>query len=374
MKVKKYIAPTMPEVMNQVRKELGRDAVILNSKEVQHGGFMGFFKKKSIEVVAALDPEPLMETAEQPRARKDKSFIHKKHNPIKNNDTEVLSEIKHLKKIIGQISVQKADYLPNYNVVFQHLLDQEVEWDLASEIMDSVVEKHREEGVAPSRDIVIGDVRSEIENRLAGLSTEGINDGKKIIHFIGPTGVGKTTTLAKIAANCMLTDHKRVAFITMDTYRIAAIEQLRTYARILDIPIKVAYTMEDYNAAVKEFTAYDLILVDTAGRNFRDEKYVNELKESMHLNLDIEIFLVLSLTAKPNDLSEIYDQFHQMPIKGIIFSKIDETRQYGSMLNIAFRKQIGISYIANGQDVPDDLLPVTPDAISNYILGMIDDE
>lgn len=364
----------MPEVMNQVRKELGSEAVILNSKEVQHGGVMGFFKKKRIEVVAALDSEPLRGDAAKPAERKDKPAILKEPVPLKNND-EVLSEIKHLKRIIGQISKQgDTNYLPDYNFVFQHLIEQEIERDLAAELIDSVVKKHAEEELSPAMDRITNDVRDEIESRLADITFEGITYEKKIFHFIGPTGVGKTTTLAKIAAKCMLQDHKKVAFITTDTYRIAAVEQLKTYARILDIPIEVAYTIEDYKEAVDKFSSYDAVLVDTAGRNFRDAKYINELKESIDINLDIETYLVLALTAKPKDLSEIYDQFYQVPVKGVIFTKIDETKQYGSIFNIAVRKQIGISYITNGQDVPDDLMPVTPAVISDSIMGAIDDE
>lgn len=341
---------------------------------MQHGGVMGFFKKKRIEVVAALDSEPLRGDAAKPAERKDKPAILKEPVPLKNND-EVLSEIKHLKRIIGQISKQgDTNYLPDYNFVFQHLIEQEIERDLAAELIDSVVKKHAEEELSPAMDRITNDVRDEIESRLADITFEGITYEKKIFHFIGPTGVGKTTTLAKIAAKCMLQDHKKVAFITTDTYRIAAVEQLKTYARILDIPIEVAYTIEDYKEAVDKFSSYDAVLVDTAGRNFRDAKYINELKESIDINLDIETYLVLALTAKPKDLSEIYDQFYQVPVKGVIFTKIDETKQYGSIFNIAVRKQIGISYITNGQDVPDDLMPVTPAVISDSIMGAIDDE
>src|SRR5699024_3955733 len=165
----------------------------------------------------------------------------------------------------------------------------------------------------------------------------------------------------------MLVDQKKVAFITTDTYRIAAIEQLKTYARILDVPVEVAYTLEDYHEAIKQFSAYDLILVDTAGRNFRDDKYIQELQQSVDSNT--QTYLVLSLTAKPNDIIDIDKQFQYLSINEVIFTKLDETLQYGSMINIALKSQVGIAYLTNGQDVPDDLIRPNANIVSHYIIN-----
>ena len=369
MKVKKYVAPTMPEIMNQIRKELGPEAVILNSKQFQHGGILGLFKKTSIEVVAALDPDPLPTGKD----RQGKPVVDLETK--KNTNNEVLNEIKHLKRMIELKSLQEDEsYHPNYRIVYQHLLDQEIDEKYAKQMINTVISYHEKTNPDVNIDLILQDVSKEIVKRLNTLTFQEIKFEKKIIHFVGPTGVGKTTTLAKLAAKSMLIDHKKVAFITTDTYRIAAIEQLKTYARILNIPVEVAYTMEDYKMAISKFATYDLILVDTAGRNFRDEKYVKELKETTDVNLDIAIYLVLSLTAKPKDLTEIYDQFHLIPIKEVIFTKIDETRQYGSIVNIALDKQISIAYLTNGQDVPDDLIRVTPKKISDLITGGYDNE
>ncbi|WP_188454372.1 flagellar biosynthesis protein FlhF [Virgibacillus oceani] len=367
MKVKKYVAPTMPEAMNQIRKELGANAVILNSKEVNQGGFLGFFKKRKIEVVAAIDPQPhapktsntsYNTTSEKPKALKG------------NASNDVLQEIKHLKKIIEQQSLQtRHHYQPDYKIVYQHLIDQEIESDLASELIENVIKQHEEKKIEPTLEQIFQDVKYQITDQLHFLSFEGIRYDKKIIHFVGPTGVGKTTTIAKIAAKSMLNENKKVAFITADTYRIAAIEQLKTYARILDVPIEVAYNLNDYKTAVEQFANYDLILVDTAGRNFREKKYVAELKRNIQFETDIETYLVLSLTAKPKDIQDIYDQFQHIPIKELIFTKIDETRQYGSMLNVMLTNKKGIAFLTNGQDVPDDLIQPSPELITSYIIG-----
>ncbi|MFD1850364.1 flagellar biosynthesis protein FlhF [Oceanobacillus bengalensis] len=368
MKIKKYIAPTMPEAMNEIRKELGPDAVILNSKEIQQGGFLGFFKKKKIEVVAALDPNPIPTKKEMKvspiKKRETKPLISQHSNEV------LLKEIQNLKKVIDSSRKESTEYFPlDYQLVYQYLLEQEVDPEIAREVVDKVVKQHEELHASPDSGQIKADTQLAIRKLFESYTIKGIEANKQVIQFVGPTGVGKTTTIAKVAANMMLNEHKRIAFITSDTYRIAAIDQLKTYARILNVPIEVAYTVEDYKNAVLKFKGYDAILVDTAGRNFREEKYVKELKNSMNVNTEIDTYLVLSLTAKPKDIMEIYDQFHHIPLKAVIFTKVDETRQYGSLLNITRTKQIPIVYVTNGQDVPNDILQVTPEMISKLIIG-----
>ncbi|SEQ57750.1 flagellar biosynthesis protein FlhF [Virgibacillus subterraneus] len=370
MKVKKYVASTMPEAMNRIRKELGPEAVILNSKEIFHGGFLGFFKKRNIEVIAALDPQP--QPPKKQETLKDTSRVNKTANV---EDGTILNEIRHLKKIIEvQSSHRNNDYPDEYQVIFYHLINQEIDKDLAESIIDTILSKHDNlPEHTPTQASILDDTKAEIENRLSELPFEGLTYQKKIIQFVGPTGVGKTTTIAKVAAASMLKDNKKVALITADTYRIAAIEQLKTYSKILDIPIEVAYNIDDYKDAVEKFKSYDLILVDTAGRNFRDEKYVKELQNSIEFNASIETYLVLSMTAKSKDITEIHDQFRHLSISEVIFTKVDETRQYGSMLNIALKKNVGVAFMTNGQDVPDDIIEPSPKLISNYIVGEYSD-
>ncbi|WP_339227726.1 flagellar biosynthesis protein FlhF [Oceanobacillus sp. FSL K6-2867] len=362
MKVKKYIAATMPEAMNQVRKELGSDAVILNSKEIQQRGMFGIFKKKQIEVVAALDPNLIMpkkhpkKVEELPRINKTTAM------KLKNDD--VLQEIKNLKKMIEvQSRQEELNFSPSYQVAYEHLIEQEVNPKLAQEIVESVLEK--QDGIEV--DSVMNAIGLEIEEKLNSVLAPKPLE-KKIIQFVGPTGVGKTTTIAKIAAKMMLENNKKVAFITADTYRIAAVEQLKTYARILNVPLEVAYSIDDYHQSITKLSSYDAIFVDTAGRNFRNPKYINELKATIDMSI-METYLVLSLTTKPKDILEIYEQFEHLSISGVIFTKLDETRQYGSLLNIALEKQIGIAYLTNGQDVSDDLLEADNPVIRKLVVG-----
>ncbi|MDY0396381.1 hypothetical protein RWE15_21170 [Virgibacillus halophilus] len=194
------------------------------------------------------------------------------------------------------------------------------------------------------------------------------------MQFVGPTGVGKTTTLAKIAALEMTKHHQNVAFITTDTYRIAAVEQLKTYAKILDVPLEVAYSAEDYQQAMQKFADYDLIFVDTAGRNFLDATYLNELEQSIELTDNMQNYLVLSLTAKQSDLLLLLKQFEKVHIDGLIFTKLDETRHFGSLFTLPCKSGLGVAYLSNGQAVPDDLIEPNPEDISSFIMGDFDEK
>ncbi|MRH42277.1 flagellar biosynthesis protein FlhF [Aquibacillus halophilus] len=375
MKVKKFVAPTMPELMTKIRKELGADAVILNSKVVYQGGFLGFFKKKKIEVIAALDPQPIKPKKEAPRPSENKIKTEKFH--LKSDEEKasnhVLDEIKDLKKWIQKNSVlQQPSFSATNQYLFDLLVEQEIKVEIAEEIISQIKENADdidEVDILKSKKLVI----TELEKRLSKENFGGIRYDKKFVHLVGPTGVGKTTTIAKIAANSVLKDNKKVAFVTTDTYRIAAIDQLKTYSKILDIPLEIAYTLEDYDKARQKFKDYDLVLVDTAGRNFRDEKYINELGKIVDLNFDIDTYLVLSLTTRASDLEDIFAQFKNIPIKQLIFTKKDETNKYGPILNLCLTNDIGVAYITDGQDVPDDIKESSINTICKMIVGEFDE-
>lgn len=200
-----------------------------------------------------------------------------------------------------------------------------------------------------------------------------ISLAKKYINVIVPTGVGKTTTLAKIAANIILRQQKSVGFITTDTYRIGAIEQLKTYANILDVPLEVCYSLEDFEHATKKLEECDVILIDTAGRNFRNKKYVEDLMQVVDYKREMETLLVLSMTAKQDDLEEIYQQFSAIKIDAFVFTKLDETSSYGAMINLIVACKKGAAYITTGQNVPDDIVPATPEELVNKLFEVVEE-
>ncbi|KEO82949.1 flagellar biosynthesis protein FlhF [Tumebacillus flagellatus] len=191
----------------------------------------------------------------------------------------------------------------------------------------------------------------------------------RVVSFMGPTGVGKTTTIAKLAAGQVLTYGRRVGLITTDTYRIAAVEQLRTYATILNVPLEVCYSPDDVQRAMERFADYDLILVDTAGRNYHNRLNVQELEPYLKVLSPDETYLVLALTSKSTDLSDIVQNFEQIPIQKYLFTKADETTSYGSIYNLVVRHGISLSYLTTGQTVPDDIELASAEKVATLLVG-----
>lgn len=362
MKVKKYIAPTMAEASEKIKKELGKDAIILNSKVVYTGGFLGFFKKKNIEVIAALDAEkdpPIKNMSKEVLVKKDSEINTKEGGEV----DLLLHEMQELKSMVTHVKTKVTDYAqysPAIQAIYLQLLNQEVQEEWIQRWIEELLEK--EPALAEgNKDFVRKQIKQYLLQELSSFSYEGLSFQKKYVALLGPTGVGKTTTLAKLAAICSLQKQKKVAMITTDTYRIAAVEQLKTYAQILNVPIEVAYNIDDFKRAKETFQHHDIVFIDTAGRNFRDEHYVKELKNLIDFDEEMETFLVLALTSKPKDMKEVYEQFSErLDLDRIIFSKLDETSSIGGMIDFMFTFSRGISYVTTGQNVPDDMIEATP--------------
>ncbi|WHY99177.1 flagellar biosynthesis protein FlhF [Peribacillus simplex] len=377
MKVKKYLAPSMNEAMKRIREELGSDAVILSSKAVYTGGFLGLFKKRNIEVIAAIDPvsQPVQTVTKQKSKKLPSNLEVASHasepNEGNRESVDLVKEIEGLKDMIKSLQIYSPDrkYPGKLQKIHEYLTEQEVEISLRCQIMDELLEKwfvykqqSTDEEVQVWLEEALFTILEKVENGKNGLR-------KKYINIVGPTGVGKTTTLAKIAAETMLKHDKKVAFITTDTYRIAAIDQLKTYAKILNVPIEVAYNLEDFKRAAERFSHYDFVFIDTAGRNFRNPQYVKDLNEIIHFTDEMETYLVLSLTSKQKDIEDIYRQFATIPIKQVIFTKADETSTFGPIFNFIHTHKLGAAYITDGQNVPDDIEIATSSQLLKMVFG-----
>lgn len=370
MKVKKYIASTMAEALTQIKQELGSDAVILNSKQIKVGGVLGLFKQNKLEVIAALDENPLPRKPEvqAPIGEQKKQPRKEKTYERQDSQQDVLEEIKQLRQLVmTQSRFIPSDFAAPFDEVFSYLLEQEVEQSLAEQMVKDMESDVLTLALAET-DVASYIVQWIQKNLEQSVKTTTSLD-KQIVQFVGPTGVGKTTTIAKVAANAMLDHKKSVAFITTDTYRIAAIEQLKTYAKILDIPLEVAYSKADYTHALEKFSSYDHIFVDTAGRNYRENNYVDDVEEMITFHSpNHETYLVLSLTAKSKDNLDIFRIFHEKGIDQVIFTKLDETTTYGSFINICYGEEAKIAYISDGQNVPDDVMTANATYIAKLLM------
>ena len=201
---------------------------------------------------------------------------------------------------------------------------------------------------------------------------EPAQQNPKVVFFIGPTGVGKTTTIAKIASKFSVEEKKKVALLTADTYRIAAAEQLRTYANILEVPFRVIYSVDEMESALRDFVNFDYILVDTAGhshQNVTQKENMNAFIHSLDGKVEKEVHLVLSATTKYRDLLSIADTYTDMTSYKIIFTKLDETTTLGNLLNLKLYTGASMSYVTCGQNVPDDIEVFNPQKTVKNLLG-----
>ncbi|GIN70457.1 flagellar biosynthesis protein FlhF [Bacillus sp. J14TS2] len=375
MNMKKIRAATMPEVMKKVKLELGDHAVILNSKIVYKGGFMGLFRKKMIEVVAAIDDKPLaVASTKINRERRTKESLSSPIQTKQNNEQQNVSkQLADVKKELSHLKQTSSIPLNHYPEEIQScllkLLAVDLEHRLIKKLGDQLLERWRIHREKPTESDIEDWCFQAILQDLQDISFEGIPEHVKIINFVGPTGVGKTTTIAKLAANAVLKEKKKVAFMTMDTYRIAAIEQLKTYAELLQVPLEVIYEEKNFIAAIDKYSDYDLIFIDTAGRNYREKRYIEELNKIFGIERNIFTYLVLSISMKEKDMHKIADNFLEMEFNQFIFTKADETNSYGVIYNMISHYQTGVSYITTGQDVPDDIIKATPESIAHYLVG-----
>lgn len=289
--------------------------------------------------------------------------------------TKRMSDIKeNISGAAGENKQVKERENANYKflqLIYKKLIDNEVDSRFADEIIGEIENSLKKES---NLDSILAAVYQKIILKLGKPKTIEMGDKAKVIFFIGPTGVGKTTTIAKIASSFKIEKEARVAFITADTYRIAAVEQLNTYASIIDCPVSVVYSVEDMNKSLSEYKDYDLILVDTAGRSHKATEQMDELKAFIEEvaqradEFDFECYLTLSLTTKYKDLKSIADKYDDVDW-AVIFTKLDETCSVGNILNIRMLTDRPLSYTTSGQNVPDDIEVINEQGIARQLLG-----
>jgi flagellar biosynthesis protein FlhF len=239
--------------------------------------------------------------------------------------------------------------------VYQRLVDQELSEDLAQDIILKVNNELGSNGVG-NYDLVREYVRRHIQELITVTGPPRLMTGKtKSIFLIGPTGVGKTTTLAKLAANYSLVEHKRVALVTIDTFRVAAIPQLRTYADIIGVPLEVVYTAADLADVLTRFGDRELVLVDTPGGSPRNTKQLEVLKEYLDSVEMKDVYLAVSSPTRYRDMVDVYNRFSICGVDGLLFTKIDETDRYGPLVNLLNQTRARLTYLTTGQNVPQDI-------------------
>jgi flagellar biosynthesis protein FlhF len=287
---------------------------------------------------------------------------------------EVSARLGSLQKMVENLSrsahFRGSDEIPpELFEIFTQLIDADMEDEIARELIFGLRQKGTPEQIADptaSRALLSAMVESDIRCTSPILVEPG---HRRIVALVGPTGVGKTTTIAKLAANFRLRDGIKMGLVTVDTYRIAAVEQLRTYAEIIDLPMKVVTNPQEMRQALDELAGLDLILIDTAGRSPRDEPRIQELKTMLDEADVDEIHVVLSLTASVRSIRMTCEQFGAVNPTALILTKLDEAAGMGSLLSVSKQVSLPVSYLTTGQDVPEDIEPACSTRISRLVLG-----
>lgn len=389
MIIKKFKGKTETEAILAVRDEMGNDAIVMNIKKIKPMGLSKFFNKGMVEVTAALEErdfqtissgykEEIQDLIErdnlaQLSKKEESSAIEEKLNNLHSMLEMQFKNEKQNENIANELLLEKDDNMQYLKLIYNQLIQSEVEEIYANQIVGEVEKSLKKES---SLDVILSAVYQKIILKLGQVEPINFKNGKKkLIFFVGSTGVGKTTTIAKIASDIKLENKFKIALVTADTYRIAAVEQLRVYANILDVPLKIIYSNNELSKEIKEFQNQDVILVDTAGRSHKNEKQFDEMLQlirDVELDEEIyekEIFLVVSSTTKFKDLAGICKTYEKLGKIKLIFTKLDETMDFGNILNISMLTKNPLSYITFGQNVPDDIKVVDVQVIAKKLLG-----
>lgn len=410
MIIKKFLANTEKDAIEMAKQELGGNAVVMNIKKVRPKGLAKLFVRSKVEVTAALEEDvSYTETGKTVgSARESADIIPASQIPMppmpdKEDEQSIQDKLKKLEMLLEQqmstgsgnrdIPVYqdvpepveepvKTVYVPPEEqedertvackeLIRKQLIQNEVEEEIADLVMDEI---NRSLPMNASLDQILASVYQKLILMMG--QTYPVEEVKKdartkFIFFLGSTGVGKTTTIAKIASRLKLGKEADIALITADTYRIAAVEQLKTYANILSVPLKVIYHPTELAEIVEDMQEYEYCLVDTAGRSHKNKEQIEDIRtliEQVPIG-DRQVFLVLNAATKYSDLVEIAEVYADLTDYSVIFTKLDETSSAGAMLNIHVKTKCPMSYVTTGQNVPDDISEVNPQKVAKQLLG-----
>ncbi len=399
MKIKKYEVYDMKEALKMIKRDLGPEAVILSSRKIIKNGSFGLFSKPIIEVTAAVDYQTNKENKsmkKQDTIHNDtydfkKDFRHGDSRDTQNEDnmdrvTELINSlglnrfeslINDVGDIKKQINEMKSAFSSNMVVDLDSPLKEYYQLMLKNEMDDVIAYKFLKK--IEKRITAAGGSKLQIKNMIVQFLAEVIPVEKdyfsslsqKVVAFVGPTGVGKTTTIAKLAANLSLKLKKKVCLISIDTFRIGAVEQLKTYAEIVDVPLLVASTPEELKDIIAKCRNYDYIFLDSMGRSQYDENQISELNAFMNVSPVISVVLVLSMSCNHMELFDTFDRYSRLKPEYVIFSKLDETKYFGPMVNLPVIKRVPILLLTNGQNVPEDMEIPDGKKIAKSILSEI---
>ncbi len=374
MNVRRFTAPTLREALKKVRDALGEEAIILRNRKVKRGGLLSFFTRELVEIVAA---SPDRHEAPAKAMLTDKS--ERLANGLKAQPADTIisglrEELKELKgnvvDLAEQVKFERMPSLPrNLRIAYKNIVTSGVEEKLAQRLMQEFNLRYRGSELEQT-DFIQDELRKMIVKKFNIGKTENKPQGSaRIIAFIGATGVGKTTTLAKLVTSYRYWGKRDVALISADTFRVAAIEQLKTFASIASIPLETVYQPDAMANALSRHSFRDGIFIDTAGRSPIDTESLDELAVFLEAAEPDEILLCLSITTRLREQLDIIRRYKKFKPTGLIFTKLDESQGVGPLLSIQDQIKYPIKYLTCGQNVPDDIIMPTESRLADLLLA-----
>ncbi len=388
MLIKKFQGATEQEALQLAKQELGKDVIITHIKSIKPKGIYRLFKKPLVEITAAVDEERIYEKknsfqqiAEEIKKNPYEFRVNKEEKSSaieqKLDSLQIMLE-KQLKEQVSTVVEKEKEDTPAeeqtaamacVQMIYNQLIANEVEEVYANKVIAEIEQSLKPDATV---DNILSTIYQKIVLKLGETKELELEEGKtKYVFFIGPTGVGKTTTIAKLASSLKLGKKAKVALFTADTYRIAAVDQLRSYATILGLPLRVIYSDAEIKEAVEEFKDYEIVLIDTAGRSHKNREQRDDIEKLLLAvpEENREIYLVLSATTKYRDLVKITETYSAIAKYNLIFTKLDETAGIGNIFNIKMLTGAPLSYTTFGQSVPDDISKINPQAVAKQLLG-----
>ena len=395
MIIKKFQARTEEEAVSAARMEMGDNVVIMSTRSLKKKGLFGLLSRPLVEVTVGMEEEsekpsssPFSMLAKQsinrgmPAPRSLQVLPDEPEEEPEKNDKFIEQKLDSLQSLLEKQlkrEPEKDEFEKNteedssvafLKLIYNTLIDNEVAEKYANELLDEVGKINTSKA---SVDFILGNIYQKMILKFGQPVTIPLGpERQRVIFFIGPTGVGKTTTIAKLASKLVVDHKKKVVLLTTDTYRIAAAEQLKTYASILDVPFRVVYTEDETMTAISEFKDYDYILIDTAGHSQHNDEQKDSMAHflrSVDDSVDKDTYLVVSATTKYRDLLAIADAYSEFTDYKLIFTKLDETTTLGNLFNLCMYTGASMSYVTCGQNVPDDIEVFSPQKVVKQLLG-----
>lgn len=378
MIIKKYTGANVKEALSRVERELGKNAVIISQRAVRKPGIKGFFSPKIIEITATTDSvsehDKVKELAESFLRQKEiivgNNAAEKEEKP-KDENSDIKKEVAEMKKLLNSYINKKDNHddteeaeIEQQSVIIEELKEKLYNLDFPASMVDEILSE-----VQQQKCTTMEETKGIIKTHLMKIIKTDESDVSGVVALVGPTGVGKTTTIAKLAGNLALVKKKKVGLVTVDTYRIGAVEQLKTYAEIMNINFKVVFSLPEMEEAINSMKDCDVILIDTTGRSSKNTMQVMELKAYIDKAGVNSSYLVVSATTKGRDTEIIADGFAPLGYDGVIITKLDETSSYGSIAELCNKTGVPVKYITCGQNVPEDIRVPSADELIHVVLG-----